>query len=72
MVPKPVTVAAGIQSLFETVDHDWPMRFLEHPIADQRILRLIPKWLTAGVLEEWRKSGGRVAEEWRKTGRRCT
>ena len=35
-----------------TVSHEWLIRFMEHRIGDERILRLIRKWLTAGVLEE--------------------
>lgn len=46
---------ADIQSFFDTIDHDWMMRFLEHRIADRRLLRLIRKWLTAGVVEDGRK-----------------
>jgi group II intron reverse transcriptase/maturase len=42
---------ADIRSFFDTVDHGWMMRFLEHRVADRRILRLIRKWLTAGVME---------------------
>lgn len=42
---------ADIRSFFDTVDHEWVMRFLEHRIADRRILRLIRKWLMAGVIE---------------------
>lgn len=45
-------VDADIQSFFDTVDHDWLIRFLEHRIGDQRIIRLIRKWLKAGVLED--------------------
>jgi len=40
---------AGIQGFFDNIDHSWMMRFLEHRIADKRILRLIRKWLKAGV-----------------------
>jgi RNA-directed DNA polymerase len=45
-------------SSFDSVDHDWLMKFIEHRIADKRVLRLIRKWLGAGVLEEgrWRAS----------------
>ena len=43
---------ADIRSFFDTVSHDWLMRFLEHRIGDVRILRLIQKWLKAGVLED--------------------
>ncbi len=42
---------ADIKSFFDTIDHDWMMRFLEHRIADRRILRLIRKWLKAGIIE---------------------
>jgi len=42
---------ADIQSFFDTIDHGWMMRFLEQRIADRRILRLIRKWLTVGVVE---------------------
>jgi group II intron reverse transcriptase/maturase len=43
---------ADIQSFFDTIDHDWMLRFLEHRIADRRMLRLIRKWLKAGVIED--------------------
>ena len=47
---------ADIRSFFDTVDHDWMRRFLEHRIADRRMLRLIIKWLTAGVVENGKKT----------------
>ena len=43
---------ADIRSFFDTVSQDWLIRFLEHRIGDKRILRLIQKWLKAGVLED--------------------
>ena len=43
---------ADIRSFFDTVDQQWLIRFVEHRIGDQRIIRLIHKWLKAGVLEE--------------------
>jgi group II intron reverse transcriptase/maturase len=43
---------ADIHGFFETVNHEWLMKFVEHRIADTRVLRLIQKWLAAGVLEE--------------------
>jgi RNA-directed DNA polymerase len=43
---------ADYRSFFDTVSHFWLLRFLEHRIGDERILRLIRKWLKAGVLEE--------------------
>ncbi len=44
-------VDADIARFFDTVDHDWLIRFVEHRIGDRRILCLIRKWLKAGVLE---------------------
>ena len=43
---------ADIRSFFDTVDHEWLMRFAEYRIGDTRVLRLIRKWLKAGVLED--------------------
>ena len=48
---------ADIKAFFDTVDHAWMMRFLEHRIADRRILRSDPKWLTAGVVENGQEDG---------------
>jgi RNA-directed DNA polymerase len=41
-----------VKDVFDTLDRAWLMRFLEHRIADRRVLRLIQKWLTAGVIED--------------------
>ena len=41
---------ADIQGFFSAMSHEWTMRFLEHRIADKRILRLIAKWLKVGVI----------------------
>ena len=46
---------ADIAAFFDTVDHAWLMRFLAHRIADRRLLRLIRKWLTAGVMEDGKR-----------------
>src|SRR5215211_1291596 len=43
---------ADIRDFFTSLDHSWLRRFLEHRIADKRILRLIGKWLAAGVIED--------------------
>src|SRR5215475_9839608 len=43
---------ADIQSFFDTVSQEWLIRFLEHRIGDKRIIRLVQKWLKAGVLEQ--------------------
>ena len=45
-------VDADIQNCFGSVSHDWLTRFLEHRIGDKRIIRLIQKWLRAGILED--------------------
>jgi len=42
---------ADIRSFFDEIDQEWLIRFLEHRIGDRRIIRLIRKWLKAGVLE---------------------
>jgi RNA-directed DNA polymerase len=43
---------ADIRAYFSKLDHSWLERFLEHRIADRRVLRLIQKWLRAGVIED--------------------
>jgi RNA-directed DNA polymerase len=43
---------ADIRSFFDEIDQKWLIRFLEHRIGDRRIIRLIQKWLKAGVLED--------------------
>jgi len=43
---------ADIRSFFTEVSQQWVVRFLEHRIGDTRILRLVQKWLRAGVLED--------------------
>ena len=52
---------ADIRGFFDAIDHGWLGQFIEHRIADQRVVRLIQKWLNAGVLEDgtrtWREEG---------------
>ena len=43
---------ADIRAFFDTLDHEWLIRFVEHRVADRRVVRLIQKWLRAGVLED--------------------
>ncbi len=43
---------ADIRDFFSKLDHAWIEKFLEHRIADKRVLRLIRKWLSAGVIED--------------------
>src|SRR6202046_2769586 len=45
---------ADIRGFFDQMSHEWMMKFVEHRVADTRILRLIGKWLKAGVMEEGR------------------
>ena len=49
---------ADIRGFFDAIHHGWALKFFEHRIADRRMLRLIQKWLRAGVSEdgEWSKS----------------
>src|SRR5204862_4436936 len=44
-----------IKSFFDGISHEWLVKFIEHRIADQRVVRLIQKWLNAGVLEEGKR-----------------
>jgi RNA-directed DNA polymerase len=41
-----------VAASFDTVNHDWLIRFVEHRIGDRRVIRLIQKWLKVGVLED--------------------
>src|SRR5450432_30254 len=41
-----------IKGFFDNLSHDWLLKFVQHRVADRRILRLIQKWLKAGVMEE--------------------
>src|SRR5262249_2147688 len=49
---------ADIRGFFDTINHGWLRKFVEHRVADRRILRLIQKWLRAGVSEDgqWSKT----------------
>lgn len=50
---------ADIREFFDNLDHGWLVKFVEHRVGDRRIVRLIQKWLNAGVLED----GERVRSE---------
>ena len=43
---------ADIRGFFDNMNHEWTMKFIEHRVADRRMLRLIQKWLQAGVSED--------------------
>ena len=45
-----------IRNFFDGLSHEWRVKFLEHRIADRRVVRLIQKWLNAGVLEDGRRT----------------
>jgi RNA-directed DNA polymerase len=46
---------SDLQAFFDTLRHDWLVQFLEYRIADRRVIRLIQKWLNAGVLEDGKR-----------------
>jgi group II intron reverse transcriptase/maturase len=43
---------ADIRRYFDAISHEWLVKFIEHRIADRRVIRHIKKWLNAGVLED--------------------
>jgi len=45
-----------IRSFFDGLSHQWLVKFVEHRVADRRVVRLIQKWLNAGVLEDGRRT----------------
>ena len=49
---------ADVRGFFDAIDHGWLVKFVEHRVGDRRILRLIQKWLSAGVMEDgkWTQS----------------
>ncbi len=51
---------ADLRSFFDTLDQSWLGKFVEHRVADRRVVRLIQKWLRAGVLEEGRRTQSEV------------
>jgi len=46
---------SDLQAFFDTLRHEWVVQFLEYRIADRRVIRLIQKWLNAGVLEDGKR-----------------
>ena len=51
---------ADIRGFFDQLDHEWLVKFVEHRIADRRVVRLIQKWLNAGVLENGERTQSEV------------
>ncbi len=48
-----------IRSFFDAISHEWLVKFVEHRVADRRVVRLIQKWPNTGVLEDGGRHGGR-------------
>jgi len=57
LLTRPVNwvLDVDIRGFFDSIDHGWLVKFIEHRIADRRVVRLIQKWLNAGVLEEGKR-----------------
>jgi group II intron reverse transcriptase/maturase len=51
---------ADIAGFFDTVNHEWMIRFVEHRVGDRRVVRLIRKWLKVGVMEDGEVTPGEV------------
>ena len=51
---------ADIRGFFDAISHEWLVKFVEHRIADKRVVRLIQKWLSAGVLEDGKRTQAEV------------
>jgi RNA-directed DNA polymerase len=51
---------ADIRGFFDNMSHEWTMKFVEHRVADRRILRLIQKWLKAGISDDGQWSESKV------------
>ena len=56
---------ADIAGFFDAVSHDWLIRFVEHRVRDRRVIRLIRKWLKAGVMDD---GAGNTGEGWNAAG----
>src|SRR5256886_796731 len=58
LLTRPVNwvLDVDIRGFFDSIDHGWLVKFIEHRIADRRIVRLIQKCLSAGVLEEGKRT----------------
>ena len=58
LLTRPVNwvLDVDIRGFFDSIDHGWLVKFVEHRIADRRVVRLIQKWLNAGVLEDGKRT----------------
>jgi group II intron reverse transcriptase/maturase len=59
---------ADIAGFFDAVSHDWLIKFVEHRVGDRRVVRLIRKWLKAGVMEDGQVTPGTVGTPRRAEG----
>jgi RNA-directed DNA polymerase len=57
LLTRPVNwvLDVDIRGFFDSIDHGWLVKFIGHRIADRRVVRLIQKWLNAGVLEDGKR-----------------
>jgi group II intron reverse transcriptase/maturase len=53
-------VDLDIRGFYDNMDHEWTVKFVEHRVGDPRVLRLIKKWLKAGVSEDGQWSESKV------------
>jgi retron-type reverse transcriptase len=58
---------ADMRGVFDAISHEWTVKFVEHKLGDKRVVRLIQKWLKAGVLEDG-MGHGRREKKGRRTG----
>jgi hypothetical protein len=67
VLPCVCACCPDIRSFFDRMSHEWTMKFVQHRVAD-RILRLIQKWLKAGVMEEghWEKAEAGTPDQRRR------
>src|SRR6201999_2278790 len=52
MPTSPGSLGSSPRACFDAVSHEWLIKFVEHRVGDRRVMRLIRKWLKAGVAED--------------------
>jgi hypothetical protein len=60
----PSDLVARLVPTHHNMSHEWTMKFVEHRVADRRVLRLIRKWLKAGVSEDGQWSETKLGTPW--------
>ena len=53
---RSIEIPGDVQGFFDAISHEWLVKFVEHRIGDRRVVRLIQKWLNAGVLEKGKRT----------------